>query len=377
MRIGFTARVAAVVVAASLALAAGCDDNNPVVQEEESVSTPTSPAGPTSILVDSLAQYATEGAESSVGHEVEYQFDWGDGRLSAWVPPAEATTSWRSAGSRDVRARARCAEHTTLVSGWSDPTSVQVGIETVSPPAAPVGTNVLCTGSVTRFRSAGATSDAGHSVEYQFDWGDGLSYWMSADSVQHAWALAGGYDCRVRARCALDTTVTSVWSGSTLVTIESHAGPWLVEKALSGLVGDNLGSRLVRFTYNGPRARVTRLKLELTGQAEGTLCWDQYSNQTYELLMIVWPVVADYGKVNVWAPLGMMFGVPGSDFDTTDYWVDEGDGDWTDTIFEPGDEVGVRLYTQVEDFPGGCGRGSAYANIYTARITLEFECVSK
>jgi len=376
VRIGFIVRITAVVAAIGVAFVAGCDENNPVVQEEESISTPTAPSGPTSILVDSLAQYATGGAESSVGDDVEYQFDWGDGRLSTWVSPAEATTSWPSSGSRDVRARARCAVHTTHVSDWSDLTSVQVGIETVSQPAAPAGIDVLCTGSVTLFRSGGSTSDVGHPVEYQFDWGDGLSYWMSADSVQHAWALAGGYDCRARARCTLDTTVTSAWSASTPVSIESHAGPWLVEQELPDLVGDHLTSRIARFTYDGPRARVTRLTLDLTGYAAGSTCRLDGDPNTYTIDLIVWPVVANEGKSNLWAPLGMFFGVPGHTFDTTGYWVDDSTSDWTETIFEPGDKVAVRLHTQIDDNVG-CGWGQAGCNVYSASITLEFECVSE
>ncbi|MDW7679269.1 MAG: T9SS type A sorting domain-containing protein, partial [bacterium] len=58
------------------------------------------------------------GAASNFGHEVEYQFDWGDGNTSAWGNSSRSY-SYGSAGTYQVRARARCQTHTSIVSGWS------------------------------------------------------------------------------------------------------------------------------------------------------------------------------------------------------------------------------------------------------------------
>jgi hypothetical protein len=347
---------------------------NPPAEDGELVAPPTSPTGPPFVLRDSLAEYTTGGAESSLGHDVEYQFVWGEGRLSQWAAEPRETTTWEATGSYEVKARARCKEHSAEVSDWSTAISVQVGVETVSPPAAPAGVPVLCTGSVAGYRSGGATSSVGHPVEYQFDWGDGLSYWLPQDSVRHAWALPGVYDCRARARCALDTTVVSAGSASLPVAIESRREPWIIEADLPELVGPDLGSRIVRIPYDGPRARVTRLKLDLAGRAAGTTCQTDWDPEVYTLWLILWPAVGIEGGESIWAPLGMFFGLPPTDFLVENYWVSEGSAWTSPKILEPGDRITVCLYTQVDDYIGSCGRGSAFCNITMARLTLELDC---
>ena len=62
--------------------------------------------------------FSTGGSTSSIGHSVEYRFDWGDGSLSGWGGP-NASHSWNSTGFFLITAQARCATHTSVVSGWS------------------------------------------------------------------------------------------------------------------------------------------------------------------------------------------------------------------------------------------------------------------
>jgi hypothetical protein len=93
----------------------------------ETVSTPSVLSGPTSGTVGTSYSYTTGGSTSSFGHTVEYQFDWkGDGsNLSSWGSATQSKT-WATAGTYNVRARARCATHTSVVSEWSRTLSVNI-----------------------------------------------------------------------------------------------------------------------------------------------------------------------------------------------------------------------------------------------------------
>jgi hypothetical protein len=95
----------------------------------EAVSTPTLLTGPTSGTTGVAYSYTAGGSSSSVGHSIEYQFDWkGDGTvLSSWASGGQSNT-WTAAGTYQVRARARCATHSTLVSNWSNSLFVTIGV---------------------------------------------------------------------------------------------------------------------------------------------------------------------------------------------------------------------------------------------------------
>ena len=96
-------------------------------QSFTTVSIPNVPSGPTSGSNGISYSYTTGGSTSSYGHTVEYQFDWkGDGTdLSPW-DSATQSKIWTSAGTYNVRARARCATDTSVVSGWSSGLSVTI-----------------------------------------------------------------------------------------------------------------------------------------------------------------------------------------------------------------------------------------------------------
>jgi hypothetical protein len=94
----------------------------------ESVSTPTTPSGPASGVVGATLSFSTGGSSSTLGHEVEYRFDWkGDGTtdLSGWGPATQSKV-WAVTGTYDVRAMARCKDHTGIFSAWSGPFSVKI-----------------------------------------------------------------------------------------------------------------------------------------------------------------------------------------------------------------------------------------------------------
>ena len=87
----------------------------------ETVSAPSQPSGADSGLKATSYPFTTGGSTSSLGHTVQYKFDWNDGSDSGWL--AEGTTqashSWAANGTYDVRAMARCVTHTTIESLWS------------------------------------------------------------------------------------------------------------------------------------------------------------------------------------------------------------------------------------------------------------------
>jgi hypothetical protein len=192
----------------------------------ETVSAPTTPSGPTTGFIGTSCSYTTGGSTSSLGHTVQYYFDWGDATNSGWLPvgTTSASKSWSSAGMYSIKAQARCAIDTSIVSSWSGTLSVTITIsvpETVSTPTTPSGPTSGVTGTSYAYTTGGSTSSYGHPVEYQFDWkGDGtdLSSWGSA-TLSKIWTTAGTYNVRARARCTLDTSVMSGWSGSVQVAI--------------------------------------------------------------------------------------------------------------------------------------------------------------
>jgi len=95
----------------------------------EGIRAPNVLTGPTSGRTAVALSYTAGGSSSSLGHSIQYQFDWkGDGTvLSPWGSAVQSRT-WTAGGTYRVRARARCAIHTNLVSGWSDSLSVSIGV---------------------------------------------------------------------------------------------------------------------------------------------------------------------------------------------------------------------------------------------------------
>jgi len=191
----------------------------------EIVSTPSILTGPISGTVGTSYNYSTGGSTSNLGHSIEYRFDWGDGTYSNWSSSTTALKSWSSTGTYTVKAQARCAADTFVVSNWSSGFSVTITAltETITIPTTPSGPTSGFTGTSYSYTTGGSSSSYGHSVEYQFDWkGDGsdLSPWGAATRLK-IWTTAGTYSVRARARCTLDTSVMSGWSGSVQVAIAS------------------------------------------------------------------------------------------------------------------------------------------------------------
>ncbi len=94
----------------------------------------------------------------------------------------------------------------------------------VSTPNTPSGHDNGTVGESLTFSAGGALCNQGHSVEYQFDWGDNSVYssWSSSTSRSHSYGGSGEYDVRARARCAIDNSIISSWSSARRVAIGTH-----------------------------------------------------------------------------------------------------------------------------------------------------------
>jgi hypothetical protein len=215
----------------------------------ESVSAPTAPTGPTSGTVGEGYYYTTGGSSSDLGHAIQYQFDWGDGKTSEWLPVGTTGTSksWANPGTYVVRAQARCSIHTVVISGWSAVIIVTINpspppaSETVSIPSPPTGQSINgMRGKPLNFTVSGAVSNLGHSVEYQFDWkGDGtdLSSWGSGSQSKN-WSVSGIYTVRARARCSVHPSIISDWSSGLVVVIEFVSIPTTPSGPTSGTIDE-------------------------------------------------------------------------------------------------------------------------------------------
>jgi hypothetical protein len=73
-----------------------------------------------------LLPFSTGGSTCSQGHSVQYRFDWGDGNYSNWSSSTSSSYSYSSAGTYQVKAQARCASDTSVVSSWSPPHAVTI-----------------------------------------------------------------------------------------------------------------------------------------------------------------------------------------------------------------------------------------------------------
>jgi subtilisin family serine protease len=85
-------------------------------QPAETVTQPGAPSGNTSPIIGQSYNYSTTAATSSMGHTVEYSFNWGDGTTSPWSTSTSASHAWQTTGTKTVTVTARCQTHTSVTS---------------------------------------------------------------------------------------------------------------------------------------------------------------------------------------------------------------------------------------------------------------------
>lgn len=182
----------------------------------ETVSTPNAPAGPVSGATNVNLLYAGSGASSSMGHTLQYRYDWGLSTFGEWTANSERSNRWTLGDTYEVRQQARCADHPTVESAWSAATTVVITAptETIAPITFNEAPNVGGVNEQVEFVARGGTSLLGHTAQLQFDWGDGTtSDWMYRDNVSyigsHAWTAVGTYQVTAIARCVEHPTSVS------------------------------------------------------------------------------------------------------------------------------------------------------------------------
>jgi PKD domain len=207
-------------------ISAWSTDLNVTISDEEIVSAPDLPDGPSEFTTQMGQLFQASGSISSYGHTVEYRFDWGDGTRSMWAANGSVSRLWTDTGVFDVTAQARCVDDPDIESVWSEALTITVteAVETVGVPDAPTGPVAGLTDESLAFSATAVTSNLHHSVEYQFSWGDGTSSAFGSNTnVAHAWTAAGSYEVKVRARCITHTSVESIYSAALTVEITAPA----------------------------------------------------------------------------------------------------------------------------------------------------------
>ncbi len=171
---------------------------------------------------------------SNLGHSLEYRFDLGDGTETSWSADTFGYFHWSAVGTYIIRAQARCAEHTDVVSDWT-PTGEHEEIEItdstkiLSKPViqahGDIPINLLMGFSVS------SSSNLGHALEYLVEWGDGTpSTWGL--SALHIYTELGDYSMRMKARCTIHPDTESEWSDvDTVHVVELVSQPTLTGPA--------------------------------------------------------------------------------------------------------------------------------------------------
>jgi hypothetical protein len=191
----------------------------------ESISVPTTPSGPGSVVTGTSYTYSTGGSVSSLGHQIHYLLIWGDGSISGWLPvgTTSASHTFFGPGTWVVIARAACTTDTQVFSPDSAAFTVSVlADKTISAPSAPSGPVTGSSGTSYTYSTGGAVSSTGSAVVYLFDWGDGKkSGWLAAGvtTAAHTWASPGSYAVTASAADATDVLIQSSASSALTVTM--------------------------------------------------------------------------------------------------------------------------------------------------------------
>jgi hypothetical protein len=148
----------------------------------ETISTPATPTGPTIGTPYNSYSYSTGGSVSSLGHSVQYFFDWGDGTNSGWLPVGtiSASHSWNSLGTYTVKAQARCVTDTNVLSPYC---YIDVTISAPITYTLTVNINPSGAGTVT-LNPPGGTYNAGTAVTLTATANSGYTFssWSGVDS---------------------------------------------------------------------------------------------------------------------------------------------------------------------------------------------------
>lgn len=179
--------------------------------------TPTAPTGPATGETMEYIAFSTSAMTCSVGHEIFYVFDWGDGdSADIQSSPSQINHQYTSTGSFDIRVQGKCRVNQSVVSEWSPTTTVTIteAAETIYTPE--MASNLASVGEVgvqVWIRCFSTSSILGHALEYRYDMGDGtITDWASERAIYYTWTVGGTYTVKAQARCAEHTDILSEWS---------------------------------------------------------------------------------------------------------------------------------------------------------------------
>lgn len=168
------------------------------------------------------------------GHDIHYNFSWGDETYSGWTSPAvgsgiavSKTHKWFTPGTYEVKAKAKDAGDDGE-SRWSSPITVLITelINNTLPnaPSIPSGPSTGLTNNSYSY-STSATDPDYDQIRYRFNWGDGtISNWTTLLNsgtpveLSHTWTAPDNYSITAQARDS--NNVTSSWSDPLNITIE-------------------------------------------------------------------------------------------------------------------------------------------------------------
>ena len=179
-------------------------------------TTPATPSGSSSALVNTAITFSTSATDPN-GDSLQYRFDWGNGVVSSWGA-ASQSYSWPTAGQYAVKAQAQDGKG--AVSAWSAAKSVTITQTAAngapSTPATPSGSSSALVNTAITF-STSATDPNGDSLQYRFDWGNGVVSNWGAAGQSYSWSTAGQY--AVKAQAQDGKGAVSAWSAAKSVTI--------------------------------------------------------------------------------------------------------------------------------------------------------------
>ncbi len=127
----------------------------------ETITTPAGGlAGEPNPVQGTSYPYTVGTSTSSLGHTVEYSFDWGDGTSSAFSTSTTASHAWSSTGLTIIVVSARCQSHTGISNNNSPGNSVTVAVGKLSAPTLSAPANASTSQSTTPAFSWSAVTDA-------------------------------------------------------------------------------------------------------------------------------------------------------------------------------------------------------------------------
>jgi hypothetical protein len=188
------------------------------------------------------------GANSNLGHDVEYRYDYGDGTISPWGSSTQYY-AWSAVGTYEIKGQGRCSIHTEFESDWTAPNHTELiriyeGAETMLPvellPAGSIDLDPFFESNYT----VKSMSSHGHVYEARIDYGDGnVSDWVSAYYplrpvyFKYTYETSGTFQMVGQSRCIDHPSVISDWSVATTVTVSEAVSRPIVTGSATATVG--------------------------------------------------------------------------------------------------------------------------------------------